>query len=130
MAKNNTEKSSRKEAAVTFLQLASSGKVKGAFHLYIGQNFRHHNPFFLGTAEALMAAMEANVAQFPNKVIEIKRVLEEGDLVAVHSHVTLKPDDLGVITFHLFRSEGDQIVELWDVGQPVPEQSLNEYGMF
>ena len=29
-----------------------------------------------------------------------------------------------------FRFQGDRIVELWDLGQPVPEKSPNENGMF
>jgi predicted SnoaL-like aldol condensation-catalyzing enzyme len=31
---------------------------------------------------------------------------------------------------HLFRFEGSRIAELWDVGQSVPEESVNDYGMF
>ncbi len=130
MKKNDVEKSQHKEAALSFLQLASSGKVEGAFHLHVGPNFSHHNPFFPGNAKELMAAMEANKAQFPEKAMKIQRVLEEGDLVAIHSHVVLMPGDPGIATFHLFRFEGDQIVELWDVGQPVPKDSPNENGMF
>ncbi len=127
MAHDNAD---RKEAAVSFLRLASSGKVKEAYQQYVGANFRHHNPYFPGDAEALMAAMQENAAQFPQKAIDIKRVLADGDLVAVQAHVRLQPGDRGVATIHLFRFEGDRIVELWDVGQAVPESSLNKNGMF
>ncbi len=130
VAKNSTGKISNKEAAASFLHLASSGKVKEAYQTYVGSNFRHHNPYFPGNAEALRAAMEENATQNPNKTIEIKHTLEDGDLVAVHACVRLKPGDLGIATVHIFRFEGDRIVELWDVGQPVPEKSLNENGMF
>jgi predicted SnoaL-like aldol condensation-catalyzing enzyme len=130
MTKNNTQKPSRREAAVAFLQLASSGKVKEAYRLYVGKNFRHHNPFFAGNADALMAAMEENVAQFPDKVIEVQRAIEDADLVAVHAHVMLKPGDPGVATVHIFRFEEERIAELWDVGQPVLKDSPNENGMF
>jgi len=30
---------------------------------------------------------------------------------------------------HLFRFEGDRIVELWDIGQPIPDSSVNANGM-
>jgi predicted SnoaL-like aldol condensation-catalyzing enzyme len=130
MAKNGTGKISRKEAAISFLRLASSGKVKEAYQAYIAANFRHHNPYFQGTAEALRAAMAENSAQNPDKAIEVQRTLEDGDLVAVHALVRLKPGDLGVATVHIFRFEDDRIVELWDVGQTVPEKSVNENGMF
>jgi len=50
--------------------------------------------------------------------------------VVVHSHVMLKSNDLGVAVVHIFRFEKGRIVELWDLGQPVPENSPNQYGMF
>ena len=57
-------------------------------------------------------------------------MLEDGDLVAVHSRVRQKPGDLGAAVVHIFRFQGDRIVELWDMGQSVPENSPNENGMF
>ena len=121
---------SRKDAAIDFLKQASSGNVKEAYRLYVSENFRHHNPYFQGDAATLMAAMEENAISNPNKTIEIRHALEEGDLVAVHACVKLKLGNLGIATIHLFRFEGNRIVELWDVGQPVPEDSPNKNGMF
>jgi len=119
-----------KEAAMEFLRLAASGKVREAYHKYVGAEFRHHNPYFRGDAESLMAAMEENAVKNPNKILEIQRALQDGDLVAVHSRVRQKPDDLGGAVVHVFRFEGNLIAELWDIGQAVPENSPNEYGMF
>ena len=121
---------SNKAAAIAFLQLASSGKVHDAYSKYVGTAFRHHNPFFEGSAKSLMAGMEANAKQNPDKVLEVKRAIAEGDLVAVHSLVKQKPDEPGAAVVHIFRFEKGQIVELWDLGQPVPENSQNQYGMF
>ena len=120
----------RKEAATDFLRLVASGKVREAFHKYVGPEFRHHNAFFKSDAESLLAAMEENAAQSPNKVLEIQRALEDGDLVAVHSHIREHPGDRGYAVVHIFRFEGDRIAEVWDVGQAVPESSPNELGMF
>jgi predicted SnoaL-like aldol condensation-catalyzing enzyme len=124
MTTNNTAR------AIDFLRLASSGHVEEAYRSYISADFRHHNPFFQGDAATLKAAMAENVRQFPNKAIDIYHALAEGDLVAVHARVTLKSGDPGFATIHLFRFEGDRIAELWDVGQAVPEDSPNTYGMF
>ncbi|HSK77023.1 MAG TPA: nuclear transport factor 2 family protein [Thermoanaerobaculia bacterium] len=120
----------QKEAAMDFLRLVVSGKVGEAYRKYIGPEFRHHNAFFKSDAESLRAAMEENAAQSPNKVLEIHRALEDGDLVAVHSHIRQHPDDRGAAVVHIFRFEGDRIAEAWDVGQAVPESSPNELGMF
>lgn len=119
------------EAAVDFLRLAATVNVREAFRKYVGQSFRHHNPFFKGDAESLMAAMRSNAAKNPDKVIEIQRVIEEDNLVAVHSHVRMNPTDRGAAVVHIFRFDGNnRIAELWDIGQPVPENSPNENGMF
>ena len=121
---------SNKEAAVSFLKLAASGKVREAYSKYVGAGFRHHNPFFEGSAAALMAGMEENAHQNPSKAVEVKRTIDEGELVVVHFHVRHKPDDLGAAVVHIFRFEKGRIVELWDLGQPVPDKSPNQYGMF
>jgi predicted SnoaL-like aldol condensation-catalyzing enzyme len=63
-------------------------------------------------------------------VLEIQRTLEDGDLVAAHSCVRQKPGELGAAVVQIFKFQDDRIVELWDMGQPVPENSPNENGMF
>ncbi len=119
-----------KNIAVSFLEMASSGKVQEAYSKFVGDGFRHHNPFFEGSAESLQKGMEENAMQNPDKVLEVKRVIEEGDFVMVHGLVRHKPGELGVALVHIFRFENGLIVELWDLGQPVPEKSPNQYGMF
>ena len=121
---------SHKEVTQSFLRAAASGKVREAFQKHVAPNFRHHNPYFRGDAESLMKGMEENAAKNPNKVLEVQRALEDGDLVAVHSRVRMKPGEPGLALVHIFKFQGDRIVELWDVGQPVPENSPNENGMF
>lgn len=125
-----TATTSHKTAAQSFLKLAASGDVRRAFSMYAGDGFRHHNQFFPGTAEALMAAMEENARQHPEKTIEIRRLLEEDDQVCVLSLVRMKPGDRGVALVHIFRFEHDRIVELWDIAQPIPDNSPNANGMF
>jgi len=119
-----------KDIAVAFLEMASGGEVREAYSQFVGSGFKHHNPFFEGTAAALSAGMEDNARQNPDKVIEVKRVIAEGDLVVIHSHVRLNSDTPGAAVVHIFRFEHGRIVELWDVGQPIPENSQNQYGMF
>ena len=118
------------DAAVTFLKLGSSGKVNEAYAKYTDMRFVHHNPYYEGSAQSLAAGMAENARQFPDKVLEVKHVIAEGDLVVIHSHVRLKPGDVGVALVHIFRFADGRIVELWDIGQAVPEQSPNQYGMF
>jgi predicted SnoaL-like aldol condensation-catalyzing enzyme len=121
---------SEKDSALHFLRLAASGKVRDAYQRYVAPGFRHHNPFFRGDADSLMEAMEENASRNPDKVLEVQHALQEGSFVAVFSRVRRKPGDRGAAVVHIFRFEKDRIVELWDIGQPVPENSVNENGMF
>ncbi|MGH8496127.1 MAG: nuclear transport factor 2 family protein [Gammaproteobacteria bacterium] len=121
---------SQKDAAIEFLTLAATGKVREAYRRHVGASFRHHNPFFRGDAASLMDAMQQNATGNPHKTLEVQRALQDGDQVAVFSRVRQKPDDLGGAVVHIFRFENGRIVELWDIGQEVPANSVNENGMF
>ena len=120
----------RKDSAVEFLRLVASGKVREAYEKHVGPGFRHHNPFFRGDAASLREAMAQNAAQNPNKVLEVHSAIQEGERVAVFSRVRQDPRDRGGAVVHLFRFENGRIAELWDVGQAVPENPVNENGMF
>lgn len=110
--------------------MAARGDSREAFSLYVAQDFRHHNAWFKGDADTLMKAMEESAKENPDKTFEIQRTLEDGELVAVHSHIKQNPQDLGAAVIHIFRFEDDKIAELWDFGQPVPADQVNENGMF
>ena len=82
-----------KGAAIAFLELASSGKVNDAYSKFVDPGFKHHNPFFEGSAESLKTGMEENARQNPNKVLEVKRAIAEGD-GKVRVRATIFPDEL------------------------------------
>ncbi len=60
----------------------------------------------------------------------LKRVIAEDDLVVLHYHLKMTPDDLGQAVVDIFRVEDGRIVEHWDVLQPVPAESANTNTMF
>ena len=119
----------RKQAALSFLRLAASGRVGDAARL-LHPSGRHHNPGFAPGWDALLAGMEAAAAQNPGTTVEVKHVVADGDLVAVHSRVVHKPGEPGIAVVHLFRFEGGRIAEMWDVAQALPAASPNRDGAF
>jgi predicted SnoaL-like aldol condensation-catalyzing enzyme len=121
---------SKKDMAVAFLKLASSGKVRQAYGQYVHPQFRHHNPYFKGDHESLLAGMEESGLQFPNKVFEAVRMLEDGEFVTVHGKVRLNPEMPEIALIHIFRFEEGLIIEEWEAAQEVPGESVNENGMF
>lgn len=128
MIDSNTQ--ARKQAAVQFLLLVVEGRIDEACQIHVNMQGKHHNPFFPAGFPALKMGMIENQVQLPTKQLTVKNVLGDGDLVAVHSHIVLRPGESGIAAVHLFRFQGDRIVEMWDCGQPVPADSPNEDGMF
>jgi predicted SnoaL-like aldol condensation-catalyzing enzyme len=130
MSSGQVATGTRKRAALEFLRLSAAGEPREAFESYASPYFRHHNAHVPSDAESLIVAMEKDAAQNPEKILEVLRAMEDGDLVAVHARVRHKPDDPGWSVIHIFRFEDDHIVELWDVGQEVMKKSPNDAGMF
>jgi predicted SnoaL-like aldol condensation-catalyzing enzyme len=120
----------KKDMAILFLRLASSGNVREAYNTYIHPQFRHHNPYFPGDRASLLAGMEENAVNFPQKEYEAVRALEDRDLVAVHGRVRLTPSSPWMALIHIFRFEDNQIIEEWEAGQEVPKDSPNQNGVF
>lgn len=119
-----------KQTAVDFLRLVVAGRIDEAYQKYTDMRGKHHNPFFAAGFPALQKAMEENHKEFPNKQITPKNILGDEDLVVVHSHLLMNAGESGMAVFHVFRFEGDKIVELWDCGQALPADSPNTDGAF
>lgn len=101
-----------------------------AFDTYWGPEYQQHNPTFPNGVDAVKAGMGAYFQQFPDMSVSRKRVIAEGDLVAVHSHSVRTPGERGQAILDLFRVRNGKIVEHWDVIQDVPETSANDNTMF
>ena len=119
-----------KGIATSFLQMVASGQIREAYEKFVSPDFRHHNAYFKGDRESLMVAMEEAQRTDPMKTLDVKMALADGDRVAVFSHAKQNSQDRGVAVVHIFRFEGNRIVELWDVGQLISEDSPNENGPF
>lgn len=97
-----------------------------------------HNPTEPNGREGLKRLFGGMFQQFPDIHADVKRVVAEKDLVAVHSHYTARKQDRGNdwapgsgAVIDIFRLENGKIVEHWDVLQrPIPEKSVNGNTMF
>jgi predicted SnoaL-like aldol condensation-catalyzing enzyme len=121
----------RKEAAVSFLKLASSGHVEEAYERHIAPSFVHHNQYFRGDRDSLKSAMAEAHRTSPNQFFDVKRAFEDGDFVITHSRVVRgDPAEPDIAVVHIFKFDGDNVVELWDLGQLLSKDSPNENGAF
>jgi predicted SnoaL-like aldol condensation-catalyzing enzyme len=64
----------------------------------------------------------------PNTSCSIKQIIEEGDKVVAYSYITKK--NMKIAVFHMFRFANGKIVEMWDIGQEILNDSPNENGLF
>src|SRR5438552_16281305 len=110
----------RKEIATSFLERAAKGDLQRVFANDVSPQFVHHNPWFPSDGASLRAAMEENARKNPGKTLKVLRAIEDGDLVAVHSHVRHNAEERGYVLVHIFRFEGAKIAELWDIAMEVP----------
>jgi predicted SnoaL-like aldol condensation-catalyzing enzyme len=122
---------SNKRTALAFVDmLINQRKPQKAADRYLGPRYIQHNPQIGNGKAALVAWATGFEAAFPSLKVEPKRVLADGDLVMVHSHMTLFPGDRGTAVADIVRLENGKIVEHWDVLQAVPETSANTNTMF
>lgn len=126
----------RKRVAVEFLNLIGQEKFKEGLR-YFSSDAKTHNPYVAGGMEQLTDAMEVankeGKAMYPRAQFAIKHALADGDLVAVHTELLSdksKSSEGGLRQMHLFRFEGDKIVEYWDITQQVLPDMPNASAAF
>lgn len=97
---------------------------------YLSPNYIQHSSLAEPGLPALKRWLAHVRQESPNARQTIHRAFAEDEHVIVHVHVVRWPDDPGLAVVDIFRCENGQIVEHWDVVQPVPEKSANSNGMF
>jgi predicted SnoaL-like aldol condensation-catalyzing enzyme len=105
-------------------------KVRDAFETWVDPGYIQHNPMAQSGRDAAIGFLEPFFAQHPDASYSIKRIIADGNLVAVHSQGSFSPGDRGIAVVDILRVEGCKVVEHWDVVQAIPEKSANPNGMF
>jgi predicted SnoaL-like aldol condensation-catalyzing enzyme len=105
-------------------------RVREAFETWVEPGYVQHNPLAKTGRDAAIAFLEPFFQSHPDANYSIKRIIADGNLVAVHSHAKFTADDRGLAVVDILRVDHCKIAEHWDVAQPVPEKSANTNGMF
>ncbi|MFF0015780.1 nuclear transport factor 2 family protein [Streptomyces sp. NPDC005374] len=119
-----------KKLVVTAFDQLIVKKDLSALDRYWGPEYEQHNPNIANGVAGAKAGLGAYFKAVPQLRVEPKRVIAEGDLVAVHSNYIPAPGERGQAIVDLFRVVGGKIVEHWDVIQDVPATSANDNTMF
>jgi predicted SnoaL-like aldol condensation-catalyzing enzyme len=130
-ALGGTMEEQNKKIVREFYEMAfNQHKPTEAAKKYIGDKYIQHNPYVPNGAEAFYGYFEGFFKEHPESRAEIKRVIGDGDLVALHLNAKIGDKDRGRAIVDIFRVENGKIVEHWDVIQVVPEKSANSNTMF
>ncbi|SFJ59602.1 Predicted SnoaL-like aldol condensation-catalyzing enzyme [Paenibacillus sp. UNC496MF] len=118
-ATNNANK------AIAVLKSLESGDPAAITQWVNQDKYIQHNLNFSSGREAMLGAMD-QLTQAGTKV-DIKRVLVDGDIVALHTDYNFFGPKAG---FDIFRFENGQIVEHWDNLQDKVERTPSGHTMF
>ena len=120
-----------KQLVLDFFELAFvQRRPAEAAERYLGRTYTQHNPTAPDGPEVFPTLIEGLFSQVPDASFHLKRAVAEDDLVVLHYHLRMSPDDLGQAVVDIFRVDDGRIVEHWDVMQPVAAESANDNGMF
>lgn len=109
-------------------------KVRSSFERWVDPGYIQHNPYAATGREAAITFLTKFVEGNPGQKTDIRRIIADGNLVAVHSHGWQEdgtPEQKrGFAVVDIFRVERCKVMEHWDVISPVPETAANTNTMF
>ncbi|MEK4915992.1 nuclear transport factor 2 family protein [Bacillus sp. FSL E2-8887] len=131
VSKNDvTEKEKNKKMVVDFYNEVFNKHNIDIIPKYVSEDYQQHNPFVADGRKSFMDFFKEDFVKNPNSSAEIKRVVAEGNTVALHVHSRANSQDKGVAIVDIFRIKNGKIVEHWDVIQEIPSEAANDNTMF
>lgn len=128
---NDTQQN--RKLVLDFYEAALNEKNVEKAKTFLGDKYVQHNPHVPEGPEGLLRLVRFRRDKFPKGRNEVKMIIAEGDLVALHVHSVLVPGTPGRKIVDIFRVEGNKVVEHWDVIQEIPEElfpPINDNGLF
>jgi len=96
----------------------------------LAESYKQHNPEVPDGKQPFVDYFTGYFKENPEARSQIVRSATDGDLVWLHIHDTTNKADRGRAVVDIFRVKDGQIVEHWDVIQPVPAEAANSNTMF
>jgi predicted SnoaL-like aldol condensation-catalyzing enzyme len=122
-----------REIVLKFYDAALNEKNPEKARSFLGDTYIQHNPHVPDGVDAFLRFIKFRRDKFPGARNEVKRVIAEGNLVALHVHSVVIPGSPGRQIVDIFRVEKGKVVEHWDVIQEIPVAifpPINDNGLF
>lgn len=124
---------SPRSLVLAFYEAALNEKDVQKAKRFLGDTYIQHNPRVADGVAGLLRFIEFRRSHYPQARNEVKRVIAEGDLVALHVHSVVIPGAPGRAIVDIFRVQDGKVVEHWDVVQEIPHDlypPLHDNGLF
>ena len=124
---------SSRDIVLKFYEAALNEKNVEKARSFLGDTYIQHNPHVADGIEHFLRFVAFRRDRFPTARNEVKRVIADGDLVALHVHSIVVPGTPGRQIVDIFRVENGKVVEDWDVIQEIPMAifpPINDNGLF
>ena len=112
-----------KQLVVDFYQTVVVGADFSDVDRYLRPDYIQHSPQAADGVEGLREFVGEFSSEYPAARLEVKRIIAEGDLVALHSHAIRFPGDRGHSVMDWFRVEDGRIAEHWESVTAIPERT-------
>ncbi len=107
-----------------FQRLMNEHDFDHVLNTFGGGRYIQHNRAIPDGMSGLVGYLKPLVKRFPDYTYDVKRITASGDIVVLHSHVTLKAahrgnESKGFIISDTFRLQDGKLAEHWDAIQPI-----------
>jgi predicted SnoaL-like aldol condensation-catalyzing enzyme len=130
-ARGAPDETERNRAIVTAFahRFYAERDVRGAFDRYVAPDYIQHNPSIADGRAAAIAALAPLFGKLGAR-FEVKTILVDGDLAAIHLRGQADPASSGGAVADFYRLKNGRIVEHWDVIQPIAAKTINPHPYF
>ena len=111
-----------RELAAAFFEEFFNHHDFSAIDRYLSPHYIQHDWDVPPGREGFRRHFEAVFAACPDFRVDIKHILEDGDMVAVHGYGVSVPGRVEVLVADLYRVEDGKLAEHWGTVQPLPPE--------